>query len=187
MFNKKCLVSRRVHQWLVYSLNLNNNKLSKISELKFSEIESYLLAYINENLKVNRYKKRIEAYVAICYKFSELRVLDRYTEASMDIIAQTSINTLDCWLLRRQIVSFNRIEQLINSTSFKLAVDKKSNTTIKLNSKSSEKSNFVRYCNTFNSNKKCSSDCKYAHICKLCWTKSKEMAYHQPKDCIKNA
>ena len=55
MLNKKCLVSGRVQQWLVYSLNLNTNKLSKISELKFSEINKYMLAHIYENLKINRY------------------------------------------------------------------------------------------------------------------------------------
>ena len=181
MFSKKNLVSRKLHGWLAYSLSLNNNKLAKISELKCIEIENFLLAFIQENFKNAKACKKVAAYISLCYQLSSVRVLERYTETSMNHVAQNSVNTVDNWIFRKENTSANRIEQLVNSNSFKFSEAKQSAG----NFLKKEKKQFVRLCNVYNSNKNCSSDCRYTHACKFCYQKNRDQLPHMPKDCPK--
>jgi len=175
--------SKAIHKWLFYSVGLGFNKLATINELRYSEIEFFILNFISDYSNDISVKKYTQAYTYFLLHFASIRVLDKYSDSSMNLICQTGICKIDSILLNESELSSHRIEQIVNTASFRHAVPKSQNIQ-NYAAKQSFKNKPIRYCNIYNSNRtNCSSDCQYSHICKLCYINNKELKNHMPKDC----
>ena len=184
-FSKSYMVSKKAHPWIIYSLSLNNSKLLPINALVTSEVENYILQFIQDN-NTKKHSARVGAYLTFLVEVSALRGLNKYTSSSLDTTVHNTINTIDLWLSQSKSNVVDRIENLINSNIFRHGnpISRTSFTPRNEVSKSQTKSKeYVRWCGVYNQNKQCSSDCGWSHICKNCWKEKGEKAHHQPINC----
>jgi len=184
-FSKSGLVSRKKHPWIKHSISLNSSKLRPISCLGTAEIESYISQFVKLNMYNPKYKSRCEAYMSFLCESSGLRVIERFTNASINEVVQYSINQIDMYVIEGRDLSGHVIEQLFQCNLYKYGIDrskfgqqKSSSSDIKQN-----KRPYLNLCQRYNKNKTCSDTCTYVHNCKSCYLDRGEKKSHQPKDC----
>ena len=187
--NKKSLVSRSLkrHPWLVYTNALNSSKILPIQSLNMCEIENFMGKYVKEHRRTQKLATRVGAYICILYEISSIRMLERFTQNSIEEIIQLSVNQIDNWLSENKKVADEKIESLFQSNLFKLGMDRQKSYNIhsskSLGNLKAPKKPYIRWCMKWNANKSCNSDCRYEHICKHCWEHKSEKQEHQPKEC----
>ena len=182
LFTKRALVSKRRHPWLVFSLSIYSLKIQSIRSLSSQEIVHYIALYIKENHKNRKKEARVSAYIDFMSHLTGLKTLEKFSIDSIDEICQNTINDIDILLLESRSCDNAKVESTFQSNLFKYGVEKTTSSSFK-NSITTKRRPFVRWCTKFNSNRECSENCKYSHICRLCYTLHDEKNNHMPKDC----
>ena len=192
IFRHKMMVSKckKLHPFLAYSLSLNNNKLSKISELTHGEISNFILQYMNDQVKDENptISNRFRAYTSFCLQAGMLRNLDQYTKASLNYISQQAINRVDTELKINKAVSSVEVESIFNNLILrhgeKIMPKNNSSQGKMSNSQSFPQSfNKIRPCRSYNKKEKCHDNCHFDHCCSGCYEKLGVKKSHPLADC----
>ena len=185
--------SKKFHVWLIYSLSLNNNKLSKISSLTHGEIVNFILQYINDTMKKENSiaSNRVKAYINFCLQVSSLTNLEQYTKASITTIVQSAINQIDTELKINKQISTAEIEAVFNNLIVRhgvKSVAKNNHQQGKMSHSNSYPSDIQqkknKTCNKYNSGNSCNENyCSWLHNCSICFAKDGTKQKHRAKDC----